>query len=97
MGLEDTAMLCLIIIRTVGVSRPITVYIILHHERQKRIAIEATSTAEGASKVQGMPERSVLLDGCSKAFAMTGWRLGYGLFPEALLEPARNLAINSWT
>ncbi len=29
--------------------------------------------------------------------AMTGWRLGFGLFPDALVEPARNLAINSWT
>ncbi|CAJ1396826.1 unnamed protein product [Effrenium voratum] len=44
-----------------------------------------------------MAERSVLLDGCSKAFAMTGWRLGFGLFPAELVEPARNLAINSWT
>ncbi|CAJ1349714.1 unnamed protein product [Effrenium voratum] len=46
---------------------------------------------------EGMAERSVLLDGCSKAFAMTGWRLGFGLFPAELVEPARNLAINSWT
>lgn len=46
---------------------------------------------------EGMPERCVLLDGCSKAFAMTGWRLGFGLFPKELVEPARNLAINSWT
>lgn len=29
--------------------------------------------------------------------AMTGWRLGFGLFPNTLVEPARNLAINSWT
>ena len=28
---------------------------------------------------------------------MTGWRVGFGLFPPALVEPARNLAINSWT
>ncbi len=28
-----------------------------------------------------MLERTVLLDGFSKTFAMTGWRLGYGLFP----------------
>eukprot|EP00434_Breviolum_minutum_P019568 symbB.v1.2.017262.t1/scaffold1346.1/size178581/15 len=44
-----------------------------------------------------MSEQCVLLDGCSKAFAMTGWRLGFGLFPNTLVEPARNLAINSWT
>merc|ERR1712139_60081 len=28
---------------------------------------------------------------------MTGWRVGFGLFPSSLVEPARNLAINSWT
>lgn len=44
-----------------------------------------------------MLERTVVLDGCSKAYAMTGWRVGFGLFPAALVEPARNLAINSWT
>merc|ERR1712232_350176 len=45
----------------------------------------------------GMLERTIVLDGCSKAFAMTGWRIGFGLFPPTLVEPARNLAINSWT
>ena len=45
----------------------------------------------------GMAERTVVLDGCSKAFAMTGWRVGFGLFPPSLVEPAKNLAINSWT
>ena len=29
----------------------------------------------------GMPARTVLLDGWSKTFAMTGWRLGFGVFP----------------
>lgn len=45
----------------------------------------------------GMLERTVVLDGVSKAYAMTGWRLGFGLFPQPLVEAARNLAINSWT
>lgn len=45
----------------------------------------------------GMAERTIVLDGCSKAYAMTGWRIGFGLFPQALVEPARNVAINSWT
>jgi aspartate aminotransferase len=34
----------------------------------------------------GMRERTVIADGFSKAYAMTGWRLGYGLMPEALAE-----------
>eukprot|EP00756_Hemistasia_phaeocysticola_P060524 Hpha_TRINITY_DN40_c0_g1::TRINITY_DN40_c0_g1_i1::g.110062::m.110062 len=45
----------------------------------------------------GMAERTVVLDGCSKTFAMTGFRCGFGLFPPALTRPVHNLAINSWT
>jgi aspartate aminotransferase len=39
-------------------------------------------------------ERLILLDGWSKTYAMTGWRLGYGLWPEALFAAAERLAIN---
>mmetsp|Transcript_18687 Transcript_18687/g.43429 ORF Transcript_18687/g.43429 Transcript_18687/m.43429 type:complete len:457 (-) Transcript_18687:239-1609(-) len=45
----------------------------------------------------GMKERTIVLDGCSKAHAMTGWRVGFGLYPPELVGPARNLAIASWT
>ncbi len=45
--------------------------------------------------VDGMAERTVLLDGWSKTFAMTGWRLGFGVFPESLVEPISRLVINS--
>ena len=45
--------------------------------------------------VDGMTERTILLDGWSKTFAMTGWRLGFGVFPPALVEPVTRLAINS--
>ncbi len=45
--------------------------------------------------VEGMAERTVLLDGWSKSFAMTGWRLGFGVFPPALVEPVSRLVINS--
>ncbi|GAA3103136.1 pyridoxal phosphate-dependent aminotransferase [Kribbella aluminosa] len=45
--------------------------------------------------LDGMAERTVLLDGWSKTFAMTGWRLGYGVFPEPLVEPVTRLMINS--
>ena len=43
----------------------------------------------------GMADRTVLLDGWSKTYAMTGWRLGFGVFPSALVEPVARLAINS--
>jgi aspartate aminotransferase len=42
-----------------------------------------------------MAERTVLLDGWSKTFAMTGWRLGFGVFPSFLVEPVCRLIINS--
>jgi aspartate aminotransferase len=45
--------------------------------------------------IDGMAERTVLLDGWSKTFAMTGWRLGFGVFPPALVEPVTRLVINS--
>ena len=47
------------------------------------------------TKFTGMRERSVILDGFSKSYAMTGWRLGYGVFPEFLVEPATRLMTNS--
>ncbi len=40
-------------------------------------------------------ERVILLDGWSKTYAMTGWRLGYGVWPEALVEAAIRLTVNS--
>ena len=43
----------------------------------------------------GMQERTIILDGFSKTYAMTGWRLGYGLFPGDLAEPITKLMVNS--
>ncbi|MBA2263283.1 MAG: pyridoxal phosphate-dependent aminotransferase [Chloroflexi bacterium] len=43
----------------------------------------------------GMAERTITLDGFSKTFAMTGWRLGYGVVPEWLAPAFSRLVINS--
>lgn len=43
----------------------------------------------------GMLERTILLDGFSKTYAMTGWRLGYGVMPEPLAQHIARLMINS--
>lgn len=40
-------------------------------------------------------DRVILLDGWSKTYAMTGWRLGYGVWPDALITKAEGLAINA--
>jgi aspartate/methionine/tyrosine aminotransferase len=41
-----------------------------------------------------LADRLILLDGWSKTYAMTGWRLGYGVWPQALVEGATRLAVN---
>jgi len=43
----------------------------------------------------GMRERTILLDGFSKSYAMTGWRLGYGVMPVPLAEHVARLMVNS--
>jgi aspartate/methionine/tyrosine aminotransferase len=43
----------------------------------------------------GMRERTVLMDGLSKSYAMTGWRLGYAVAPKALAAKLDTLMINS--
>ena len=52
---------------------------------------------EHASVLQyeGMAERTILLDGFSKTYAMTGWRLGYGVMPEAFAAQVARLQTNS--
>jgi len=43
----------------------------------------------------GMAERTILLDGFSKTYAMTGWRLGYGVMPESFAAHVARLQTNS--
>jgi aspartate/methionine/tyrosine aminotransferase len=43
----------------------------------------------------GMLERTVVLDSCSKTFAMTGWRCGFAAVPEALVDPLTRFFVNS--
>ena len=43
----------------------------------------------------GMRERTILLGGFSKSYAMTGWRLGYGVMPVPLAEQVTRLMVNS--
>lgn len=43
----------------------------------------------------GLREHTILLDGFSKSYAMTGWRLGYGVMPTPLAEHVTRLMVNS--
>jgi aspartate/methionine/tyrosine aminotransferase len=47
------------------------------------------------ASVPGMLEKTILLDGFSKTYAMTGWRLGYGVMPEWLVDAVNKLMVNS--
>lgn len=49
---------------------------------------------ESITQFEGMKERTIVVDGFSKTFAMTGWRLGYGLMPEALAQVVTKLQTN---
>jgi aspartate/methionine/tyrosine aminotransferase len=47
------------------------------------------------TRFPGMRDLSIILDGFSKSFAMTGWRMGYGVMPVPLAEQVARLMVNS--
>jgi len=47
------------------------------------------------SSYPAMRDRTIILDGFSKTYAMTGWRIGYGTMPLELVEPISRLVTNS--
>ena len=56
------------------------------------------SYAHPAASIAAMPgmfDKTVILDGFSKTYAMTGWRIGYGHFPAWLVDPVNKLMVNS--
>jgi aspartate aminotransferase len=50
---------------------------------------------ESISSLPGMKERTIILEGFSKTYAMTGWRLGYGVMPPKIAEQITKLMVNS--
>jgi aspartate/methionine/tyrosine aminotransferase len=67
--------------------------VILADEIYARLQYEGTPLS--IATLPGMAERTITLDGFSKTFAMTGWRLGYGIVPEWLAPSFSRLVINS--
>jgi aspartate/methionine/tyrosine aminotransferase len=47
------------------------------------------------SRFPGMLEKTIILDGFSKTYAMTGWRIGYGVMPTWLVDAVTKLMVNS--
>ena len=52
---------------------------------------------QSIASLPGMEDRTILLDGFSKSYAMTGWRLGYGVFPPDLVPHMVKLGANSFS
>jgi aspartate aminotransferase len=67
---------------------------VLADEIYGRILYDGTEHVSIAS-LSGMAERTIVLDGFSKTFAMTGWRLGYAVVPPSLRETYGQLLINT--
>ncbi len=67
--------------------------IIVSDEVYSRIIYEGEHRS--VASLPGMKEKTVIIDGFSKTYAMTGWRLGYGVMRKDLAEKIAQLMINS--
>lgn len=68
---------------------------ILSDEIYSRIIYDTPFQSVGS--IPGAMERSILIDGMSKTYAMTGWRLGFGAMPRKLADYMFTLAINNFS
>ena len=66
---------------------------VLADEIYARLAFDAPVIS--IASLPGMAERTIICDGFSKTYAMTGWRLGFGIMPEALAERVELLLTHS--
>ena len=62
------------------------IYTRIHYGSQAPVSI---------ASLPGMLEKTIILDGFSKTYAMTGWRMGYGVMPEWLVDAVNKLMVNS--
>jgi aspartate/methionine/tyrosine aminotransferase len=67
--------------------------VVLSDEVYEQILYEGEHVS--ISSLPGMQSHTILLDGYSKTYAMTGWRLGYGVMPAQLAEQMTKLMVNS--
>jgi aspartate/methionine/tyrosine aminotransferase len=73
---------------------------VLSDEIYSRLVYDDAAGSGGEEHVSlltypALRERVILLDGWSKTYAMTGWRLGFGVWPKALIAHAERLQINA--
>ncbi len=67
--------------------------VVLSDEIYSRIWYDAQPVS--IASFPGMAEKTIILDGFSKTYAMTGWRIGYGVLPPSLVDATNKLMVNS--
>jgi aspartate/methionine/tyrosine aminotransferase len=67
---------------------------VMSDEIYSRVAYDGASVPSIAS-LPGMMDRTIIVDGFSKTYAMTGWRLGYGIMPKGLAQVVQLLLTHS--
>lgn len=67
---------------------------VLSDEIYSRILYDGAE-AFSISKIPYMKDKTIILDGFSKTYAMTGWRAGYGVFPSVLAPIITKMMVNS--
>lgn len=67
---------------------------VLSDEIYSRVVFDVVE-APSIAAIPGMAERTIIMDGFSKTYAMTGWRLGFGIMPEALARRIELLLTHS--
>jgi len=67
--------------------------VVLSDEIYSRIIYDGQPTS--IASFDGMLDKTIILDGFSKTYSMTGWRLGYGVMPTWLAEAVVKLMVNS--
>ena len=68
---------------------------VLSDEIYSRLLYTGDFASIASEEGLGPDGRTIILDGFSKTYAMTGWRLGYGVMPESLAEEVAKLQVNS--
>ena len=58
-------------------------------------AVSGVRAIDLVTQFDGMLDKTVILDGFSKTYSMTGWRLGYGVMPTWLADAVNLLMVNS--
>ena len=66
--------------------------IVLSDEIYNLIAFDDRPTS--IASIDGMAEKTIVLDGFSKAYSMTGWRIGYGVYPRWMVDAVCMLQVN---